>query len=200
MASEVPTAVFIGIPESSTSAGTIKKPPPTPTRPVSAPTAMPSRAIWPMRGEKNSRRPPIAAAPPSSAYIRPPAAGAVTLTGFSMRQAAAYMTRANRVSWITTGVSNPTREPTDVPITPNKPNTSATRTSTRPRRQLSRAETVAVTASTPRLMAMADLGSMWSRYISAGRAMMDPPDPSNPSTSPVARPAISADKGMFISC
>jgi hypothetical protein len=37
IASEVPMAVFIGMPDSSTSAGTIRKPPPTPTTPVSAP-------------------------------------------------------------------------------------------------------------------------------------------------------------------
>jgi hypothetical protein len=37
----VPTALAIGTPASSTSAGTIRNPPPTPTRPLSSPTAVP---------------------------------------------------------------------------------------------------------------------------------------------------------------
>lgn len=114
------------------------------------------------------------------------ATGAVTLTGFSMRQAAAYITRANRPSWIVTGVNNSRRAPAKVPATPNSPNTRATRTSTNSRRQLSRPDTVAVTATTPRLMAMADFSSTCSRYINAGRAMMEPPLPNRPNTMPVA--------------
>ena len=41
----VPTASRIDSPPRSTSAGTIRNPPPTPTRPVSTPTASPSAAI-----------------------------------------------------------------------------------------------------------------------------------------------------------
>ncbi len=37
----VPTALAIGTAASSTSAGTIRKPPPTPTSPLSTPTAAP---------------------------------------------------------------------------------------------------------------------------------------------------------------
>ena len=40
--SDVPTAVFIGRRASTTSAGTIRNPPPAPTSPVSAPTTTPS--------------------------------------------------------------------------------------------------------------------------------------------------------------
>jgi hypothetical protein len=114
-----------------------------------------------------------------------------------MRQAAAYITRANRPSWTTTGVSNPSRAPAKVPATPNAPNTRATRASTRPRRQLSRPDTVAVTATTPRLMAMADLGSTCNKYIRAGRAMMEPPLPNKPRTMPVASPAR-MEKGSML--
>jgi hypothetical protein len=55
---------------------------------------------------------------------------------------------------------------------------------------------VAVTATTPKLIAMADLGSTCSRYISAGSAMVGPSNPDSPSTSSVARPAITADKPL----
>jgi len=85
------------------------------------------------------------------------------LTGFNIRQAAAYITRANRPSWMTAGVSNPRLDPAEVPIMPNRPNTRATRVSTKPRRQLPTAAMLAVTATTPRLMAMADLCSTCKR-------------------------------------
>lgn len=43
--SEVPTASFMGNLASTTNAGIIKKPPPAPTKPVSAPTTSPSIII-----------------------------------------------------------------------------------------------------------------------------------------------------------
>lgn len=43
--SEVPAACFIGRPPNSTSAGTNRKPPPTPSRPVSTPMAAPVPAL-----------------------------------------------------------------------------------------------------------------------------------------------------------
>ena len=43
--SEVPIAFFISKPVNNTKAGTIKKPPPAPTKPVTAPTTKPSNKI-----------------------------------------------------------------------------------------------------------------------------------------------------------
>ncbi len=43
---DVPTACWMGNPTSMTSAGTMRKPPPTPRMPVSRPTAAPDRTIF----------------------------------------------------------------------------------------------------------------------------------------------------------
>jgi len=98
---------------------------------------------------------------------------------------------------MTTGVNSPSRAPAKVPATPKMPNTKATRTSTLPRRQWSMAESVAVTPTTPKLMAMADFGSTCNKYISAGNAMMEPPLPNRPNTMPVAKPARIAKMSMI---
>src|SRR5437899_8861646 len=42
-ASDVPAAIRVSRPANSTSAGTIRKPPPTPRKPVSSPTTKPAR-------------------------------------------------------------------------------------------------------------------------------------------------------------
>ena len=55
----VPTARDMGSPPSNTSAGTIRKPPPTPTKPVTIPTPRPSSEIfqraWDGRGASGGR-------------------------------------------------------------------------------------------------------------------------------------------------
>ena len=70
------------------------------------------------------------------------------------------MTSAKTPSWITSGVSNPSRAPITVPTAPNAPNTAVTFRCTFPWRQCWNAEIAAVTATIPRLMAMADFGSI----------------------------------------
>jgi len=140
---EVPTARFMGTRASSTSAGTIRKPPPTPTSPVSAPTARPSRAT--------SARPPAEAARSSMCASRRPR---------SMNAAAASMTSANRVSCAAPLKAWDSRAPAYVPAIAKGANRAAVRHATFPSRQWLAAPTAAVAETTARLMAIAGLASI----------------------------------------
>ena len=70
---------------------------------------MPCRAMCAMQGENRPVH-GIAAVPPDADKDSPDA-GTASRAGLSMRQAAAYITRANTTSWMTTGVTTPRRAP-----------------------------------------------------------------------------------------
>ncbi len=87
------------------------------------------------------------------------------------------------------GIMVPILAPAKVPTAPNKPKTQTIGMFTAPRHQCCREETKAVAPTIPKLIAIAGLGSMSSKYIRAGIVTIDPPLPSSPSNNPVHAPA-----------
>ena len=105
----------MGRPSSRTRAGMMRKPPPTPNRPVRKPTAMPEAMLL-------GRQPRQLTPPPGSAQSPPPSP-----LGRSMRMPAATMTAAKPSSTSCSGSSRLTAAPAKAASMPAAPKTSAMR-------------------------------------------------------------------------
>ena len=91
--SDVPTAIGMGSPPSRASAGTTRKPPPAPTRPVTRPTTRPSATTLPTGNDEG--------AAPGSTSLRPR----------SMATAVAIMIAAKPISSTDPGMKRASRPP-----------------------------------------------------------------------------------------
>ncbi|AUX27913.1 uncharacterized protein SOCEGT47_085130 [Sorangium cellulosum] len=169
--SEVPTAVRIGSPPRRTSAGTTRKPPPAPTRPVMKPT----RAPWAMNpGARRGPR-PLGASAGSSSRPR------------SIAPAVASITAAKARSKRPAGTWRATCPPAKPPAAPARPKESPSRHATRPARAWATVATALVAPITRSDVAMALLASSPRTYTRSGTVRMEPPPPSAPSVKPMGK-------------
>src|ERR1700694_2943458 len=180
MSSEVPIAIGISTPSINTRAGMMRKPPPTPNSPVNRPTRKPAGMdLGTHRRQLIPSFPTLQAVPvsPRSTSIRTPAA---------------IITAAKPIMIAGCGRWRPIAVPTKVAGIPAAAKTAASRHWTWWARTFGRAPTGEARAITIRESGMACWMSSPKAYTSAGTARIDPPPPSNPSSTPITAPRASA--------
>src|SRR5690606_18703543 len=167
-AMEVAMALSSGSGENHSSAGTMRKPPPTPIRPESVPTPRPMA---------------------SSGFWRsgPPAALGGRLLLRHRRQAD-HSTRAQKAATrAASGTKRPSHWPSALPGRPLSASSRAGRQATWPSRARGMAPISADMATAPRLTPMASRSGR-CRLSSSGRATSEPPAPVRPRRRPSSRP------------
>ena len=165
----VATAFGIDSPPSKASAGTTRKPPPAPTRPVTKPTIRPSRTM------RNNGSP--ACGRPVVDCLRPRII-ATAVTAITTPKAAR---RSGP------GRSAPIWPPTKAPAMPAAPKMTPVFHRTLPARACAIRPNSDVTATTNKLAVIACFGSNPATYTSSGVVRMEPPPPRSPRVSPTTR-------------
>lgn len=166
--SEVPAATLAGTLRNSTSAGTIKKPPPIPSRPVKTPT-------------------------PEAATITATQLGLVVVDSLISRQhmakAEPNIKMANAINTIFSGITRSSKVPKKVPIKPIAEKVSPTLTFTVP---LLRRLIAPANAAAPTMIVELVVAAVADRPKAAtkpGTAKIAPPAPISPNTLPTMAPS-----------
>src|SRR5579875_787717 len=152
-------------------AGTIRKPAPTPSKPLRPPTVSAATPTATSDGGVVSTGPPL-----SRRAVR------------TMLAAVPSITSASRSNTTGPGSSGFTRAPTSAPRAPSPPNTSPMRICTRPAPWCPAAAAAAVTPTISSAVPVAVGTSRPNTYTSSGTARSEPPAPSSPNGSPIAPP------------
>ena len=190
--SDVPTACGTPIVAKATSAGTMRKPPPTPNTPDRSPTTSPTstrstthRAVIRSRPLESRLQVGPTPAQNTDAGIR----SLVSAAFRHIRTAITSIRQANENRSRRGGMRLPSQLPTGAVSIPAPANRRPLDTSTWPYRHRSTAPTRAVTATVTSEMLTAVVGSTPTTKTSSGTAKIAPPPPVSPSESPTTAPA-----------
>ena len=167
--SEVPTAAPIGSPPRRTSAGTTRKPPPAPTRPVTPPTTRPSASTFGRGSSAGS------AAPSAAPALRP------RIIATAVTSIIAPKRRSSTLA----GMNFATRPAAYAPAMLAAPKMAPVFQRTRPARAWGMSAAALVEPTTSSEVAMATRGGSWNTYRRIGTVRIDPPPPRSPRDMPM---------------